>query len=81
MVRDQVFISYSHQDNKKFLDELQTHLKPYLRTRVITAWSDQQIQPSSKWFDEIKAALAKTSVAVMLVTPKFLESDFIMTTN
>jgi internalin A len=74
-VRDLVFISYSHQD-KRFLDELLTHLKPYLRTRI-TAWSDRQIQPGSQWFDEIKDALARTSVAVMLVSPNFLGSDFI----
>jgi hypothetical protein len=76
MVKDLVFISYSHED-RRFLDDLQKHLKPYLRTGTITAWSDEQIEPGSRWFDEIKAALARTSVAVMLVSPDFLASDFI----
>jgi hypothetical protein len=76
MARDQVFISYSRKDNP-FLEELQTHLKPYIRKGAITAWTDQQIAPGSQWFDEIKAALARTSVAVMLVSPSFLASDFI----
>jgi hypothetical protein len=76
IIRDQVFISYSHQD-ERFLDELLTHLKPYLRTRAITHWSDKQIIPGSGWLDEIKAALARTSVAVMLISPKFLDSDYI----
>jgi hypothetical protein len=76
MVRDQVFISYSHQD-RRFLDELQTHLKPYLRQGTIMAWSDQQIAPGSKWFDKIRGALVRTSVAVLLVSPDFLASDFI----
>jgi hypothetical protein len=76
MVRDQVFISYSRKE-QKFLDDLLTHLKPYLRKGTFKAWSDEQIKPGSQWLDEIKAALARTSVAVMLVSPDFLDSDFI----
>ena len=76
MARDQVFISYSHQD-KRFLDDLLTHLKPYLRKGTFTTWSDKQIEPGSKWFNKIKAGLARTSSAVMLVSPDFLASDFI----
>jgi hypothetical protein len=75
-MRDQVFISYSHRD-EKLMQELLIHLKPFLRSGSITAWSDKQIASGSQWFDEIQGALSKTSVAVLLVSPTFLASDFI----
>jgi tetratricopeptide (TPR) repeat protein len=75
-MRDQVFISYSHRD-KRFLDELLAHLKPYVHSGSITAWSDRQIAAGSKWFADIQTALEKTRVAVLLVSPQFLASDFI----
>jgi internalin A len=74
--RDQVFISYSHKDNK-WRDDLDTHLKPYLRDGSIKSWSDKQISPGSQWFTEIETALTNTQVAVLLVTPDFIASDFV----
>ena len=56
MPRDQVFISYSHEDTK-WREDLEKHLKPYLRAGSIKGWSDKQIIPGSEWFGAIKSAL------------------------
>jgi hypothetical protein len=50
---------------------------PYLRKGIFKAWSDTQIEEGSKWYDQISAASAKASVAVLLVSSRFLASDFI----
>ena len=75
-IRDQVFISYSHED-KEWLDKLRTMLAPLLRSQKIPLFDDIHIGPGDKWKKEIEKALKKARVAVLLVSPHFLESNFI----
>ena len=72
--RMQVFISYSHKD-KPFLDDLKRHFKPLKDS--VDFWDDSAIAIGQRWKEQIKNAIEKTKVAILLLSADFFNSEFI----
>ena len=76
LTRTKVFISYSHQD-QEWLERLKRHLKPLVREGHLDCWDDTHIRPGDDWQQEIRTALDKAQVAVLLISADVFASDFI----
>jgi hypothetical protein len=76
MPKPQVFVSYSRKDLDA-LEQLRDFLRPLERDGLIDAWTDQRIEGGEDWEREIEEALDRSTVAVLLISQRFLASDFI----
>ena len=72
-----VFLSYSHKD-EVWKDRLRTHLGVLESQGLLDTWDDRRIGAGTDWFEEIQEAMARASVAVLLVSADFLTSRFIL---
>ena len=77
MKRTSIFFSFSHKD-VAWAERLTMYLKVAERRGVISLWDEERIQPGQKWKDEIREALNTTSIAILMVSPDYLASDFIL---
>ena len=69
-----LFISYSHED-QEFFREIQKFLDPW--EGELDVWTDQRIQAGQEWEREIRQAIGDASLAVLLISPDFLNSKYI----
>jgi tetratricopeptide (TPR) repeat protein len=72
-----VFICYSHKD-EVWKDRLVTHLGVLQQEGLLDLWDDRRIGAGGNWYQKIQEAIAKASVAVLLVSADFLTSNFIL---
>lgn len=75
--RDLVFVSYSHK-HPVWRERLEVFLKPWVRNGQLVVWADPYIKVGDRWLREIRAALQRTRVGVVLVSQDLLASDFIV---
>jgi hypothetical protein len=72
----EVFLSYSRKD-RKWVDRLLEMLKPLLRERNISFWSDTKISPGENWREAIKSSLDRSQVVILLISADYLASKLV----
>ena len=76
--RDLVFVSYSH-DDAEWAVALTAFLKPLVRGKRLRLWVDTaNIRAGEEWHPEIGRAIGQSQVALLLVSARFLASDYIV---
>ena len=71
------FISYAHDDHRAFR-EMCTHLAALEHSFNIDFWRDKRIHPGNYWTRKIEDAIEEASVHLLLFTPGFIASDYIV---
>lgn len=77
MIRDSIFISYSHKD-AKWLQEVKKHLSILEHNYQLIIWDDSEIKTGSDWKTDIHESIKRSRVAILLVSTNFLSSEFIL---
>lgn len=74
--RTRVFISYSQKD-EEHVQRLKTHFAHYERKGMIEIWDETKIAPGALWQEEIRKAIARTKVVLLLVSADYLASQWV----
>src|ERR1051325_2411722 len=72
----EVFYSYAHED-EELRKELDKHLSNLRRQGVVTGWHDRNISAGTEWNAKIEMHLNSAKVILLLISPDFMNSDYI----
>jgi hypothetical protein len=73
--QSRLFISYSHH-YPAWLERFQVMLRPLFSSDQLDVWDDTRLE-TGKWRDQIEAAMRSARVALLLVSDRFLASEYI----
>lgn len=71
-----LFCSYAHED-VKLREQFERSIVHLMRERLIEVWHDGEIVPGKEWRVAIERELAAAHLIILLVSPDFMQSDFI----
>jgi hypothetical protein len=77
MSKPNVFISYSHRD-VIWKDRLVSHLRALERQGTLSIWDTSDLPAGLDWSNQINETVKKADIAVLLISPDFLASDYIV---
>jgi hypothetical protein len=73
-----VFVSYSH-DDEALREQLDKHLAPLKRQRLIESWNDRRLLAGEGIDDGIRKELETADVILLLVSASFIHSEYCYT--
>jgi hypothetical protein len=76
----EIFVSYAHED-ADLLQPLLKHLRLLERQGLISVWTDNKIEPGSEWRQDIGDHLRSAQIILLLISPDFMDSEFIWHTE
>src|SRR5271155_5201288 len=74
-----IFLAYCYPD-QKWLERVRVAMAPMAQEDFIV-WDERKFRNGNSWRAEITNVLAESSLAVMLVSDLFLDSDFVARGN
>ena len=74
MSKTEVFIAYSHRD-QKIASEIMKHLQPLEKQGLIFTSSDDSFMPGSNWESQIKQHINQANIILLLISASFLASS------
>lgn len=75
--KQKIFVAYCYPD-KKWLDRVQAVVAPVAGPFNFVAWDDKKFRFGNTWRAELAQILADCKIAILLISDRFLESDFIL---
>lgn len=70
-----IFVSYCHTD-RALKAELQKHLEPLKRLKIIQTWTDRELKPGDEWDREISNNLEEAEIILLLISIDFINSKY-----